>query len=328
MATVVVGVDIGGTNVVSGLVDEGGRVLGRDSRPIRATLDARPATAETMVDQIASSIVGAVEVGGRSMDDAAAIGLGSPGPLDPVEGVIYNPANVPEFENLPLRKLVRDHLGVPVFLDNDANLVALGENWLGAGRGSRHFMCVTLGTGIGGGIVSDGRLLRGKGGNAAEIGHVSIDHSGPRCDCGNYGCLELYASSSGVVRRTRERIRAATTPTGLRDSVALTSEAIFEAAGAGDPLAREIFEGTGFLLGCGIVSAVNFLDLEVIVLFGGLARAGDLLYGPIRSTIRERVATGMWENVRVVPAELGDDAALIGGAKLALEGLAGEAPGG
>ena len=168
---------------------------------------------------------------------------------------------------------MRQALETPVVVDNDANLAAFGEQWQGAGRKAPHFLCVTLGTGVGGGWVCNGELIHGFNGNAAEVGHITIDWNGPRCPCGNYGCLELYVSATAMVRRTRERLETEAPETAL-NARGLTTQAIFEAAEAGDAFARAMFEETGTLLGIGLVSLVSVTNVEVVALCGGLARAG------------------------------------------------------
>ena len=250
----------------------------------------------------------------------AGVGVGAPGPLDPFEGMTISPENLPPLKNTPLKKLLEEQLNLPVMIDNDANVVALGEQWKGAGRDVDNFLCVTLGTGVGGGAVSQGKLLRGFNGNAAEIGHTSIDLNGPRCNCGNYGCLELYASSTGMVRRTLERMRRENPETILSGETNLTTRDLFLAVQQGDRFAREMFEETGLFLGVGLVNAINMLNVEVVALTGGLAGAGDLIFEPVQRTIQERGLVGVKEHVRVVPVQLGEDAALLGAAKLVMEG--------
>ena len=216
-----------------------------------------------------------------------------------------------------LRELLEEDLSRPVRVDNDANMAAFGEQWLGAGRGVDHFLCVTLGTGVGGGWVSEGCLMRGFNGNAAEVGHVTVDHAGPRCACHNYGCLEMYASATAMVRRTAERIEETQPDTSL-DVNGLTTRAMFDVAEAGDAFAQAMFEETGTFLGIGIVTLVNVTNVEMVALAGGLAAAGDLIFEPTRRTFMDRGTVGVREHVRIVPAALGDDAGLLGAARLAM----------
>jgi len=217
-----------------------------------------------------------------------------------------------------VKREVSEATGLRVAVDNDANMAAYGEQWLGAGRGVDHFLCVTLGTGVGGGWVADGRLMRGFNGNAAEVGHITMDVNGPPCACGNSGCLEQYASATAMVRRTRERMAQQQPETGL-DADTLTTRTLFEAAEAGDAFAQEMFEETGMYLGVGLVSLVAVTNVEMVALGGGLSQAGKWIFEPTRETFLERGAVGVKEHVRIVPTELGDDAGILGAARLARE---------
>jgi len=306
-----IGVDLGGTNTRAGLVNESGEILGRARRP--TVLDQG---AETVVKGIADCAREAAQAGGASLSEITGVGVGSPGPLDPFEGVIISPENLPCLRGVRLKDELEGLLERPVVVDNDANLAALGEQWLGAGKGQDHFLCVTLGTGVGGGWVSEGQLMHGFNGNAAEIGHMSLDYDGPACLCGNKGCLEQYASATAMVRRTKEKMLAEKPETTLTVD-GLTTRAIFEAAEAGDAFAEGMFEETGFFLGTGLVNLVSVLNVRCIALAGGLALAGDRILEPAKKTYLERGTKGVKEHVSIVLATLGDDAGLLGAARLA-----------
>ena len=306
-----VGVDLGGTNTRAGLVTDSGEILARARRPTVLNRGA-----DAVVDGIAQCVRQAVQAGGISLDDVEGVGVGSPGPLDPFTGVIISPENLPCLHGVPLKDKLQALLHRPVAVDNDANLAALGEQWLGAGKGVAHFLCVTLGTGVGGGWVSDGRLMHGFNGNAAEVGHMSLNYEGPACLCGNRGCLELYASATAMVRRTREKMLASGPSTVLK-SDGLTTRAIFEAAEAGDSFAHQMFEETGFFLGMGLVNLVSVLNVNRIALAGGLALAGDRILEPARRTYLQHGTVGVKEHVSIVLATLGDDAGILGAARLA-----------
>ncbi|MFH1008131.1 MAG: ROK family protein [Candidatus Latescibacterota bacterium] len=309
-----VGVDLGGTNIVSGLVREDGKVAARDKRST-----SQDAGLSGSLRQMKDSVRAVVAEGGIAMGDLAGIGIGSPGPLDPLEGIIIAPENLPAWRDVPLKRIFEDTFGVRTVLDNDGNVAALGEQWKGSGKNVGDFLCVTLGTGIGGGAICGGKLLKGFNGNAAEIGHITIDHNGPQCPCGNRGCLELYASATGIVRWTKVRMAQEDPETSLTLGADLTARKIFEAARDGDVFACEMFGRTGTLLGAGLVSAINLLNVSVIALGGGMADAGDLIFEPVRRTILERGLPGVREHVRVVPVELGEDAAILGAAKNAMD---------
>lgn len=315
MEKLFVGVDIGGTNVASGLIDEEGNLLQRDKRPILAQVSQ-----DTSLKQLVDGIRAVAEKEGISANELGGVGIGSPGPLDPFQGVALSPVNLPTWGTVPLKKIVEDAFGVPVTVDNDANVVAVGERWKGAGIDVDNFLCATLGTGIGGGAICEGRLLHGFNGNAVEIGHITVDFNGPRCGCGNYGCLELYASASAIARRTRQRMERERPKSLLSEAEQITSKTVFEAAQRGDKFALEMFEETGFFLGVGLVSAINLLNVEMVALTGGLANAGDLIFKPVRRTILERGFPGVKEKIRVIPTQLGEDAALFGAAKVAIDG--------
>jgi glucokinase len=301
-----VGVDLGGTNTRAGLVTESGEITVRSRTPTRLDLGS-----DGVIEGIASCVNEVMA--GQEID---AVGIGAPGPLDPYEGVIISPENLPCMHGVRLMDRLEALLSLPVTVDNDANMAACGEQWLGAGKGVAHFLCITLGTGVGGGWISNNLLMRGFNGNAAEVGHVSIDKDGPRCPCGNYGCLELYASATAMVRRTKERLVGERPETSLILD-GLSTEVIFQAAEAGDAFAQEVFEDTGALLGIGIASLASAMNVEVIALCGGLARAGDRLFEPVRRVYADRGTVGVKEYVRIVPGLLGDDAGILGAARLA-----------
>ncbi len=316
MGRLYVGVDLGGTNIVSGVLDEDGNVVSRDKRPTMLQL-GRDRSILRLIDSIRESISKA----GVKVEELSGIGIGSPGTLDPFAGVIIAPENLPDWRNVPIVEIIQKEFDVPTVLDNDANVVAVGEQWKGAGKGFDSFLCVTLGTGVGGGAICNGKLLTGFNGNAAEIGHLTVDYKGPRCNCGNYGCMELYASATAIVRRAKEKIRSENPDTVLSEFDGFTAEDIHKAAKGGDRFAVEMFEETGFFLGVGLVSAINVLNVEVIAITGGMAKAGDLIFEPVRETILERGLPGVKDKVKVIPVELGEDAALMGAAKISIDRL-------
>tara|TARA_B100001123_G_scaffold447101_1_gene603628 strand:+ start:8670 stop:9608 length:939 start_codon:yes stop_codon:yes gene_type:complete len=303
-----VGVDLGGTNTRAGLVTATGEIIGRSRTPTRLELGS-----EGVIEGIASCVR---EVTASVDKEVQAVGIGAPGPLDPYEGVIISPENLPCMHGVRIKALVEDSVSLPVTVDNDANMAAFGEQWLGAGQGVAHFLCVTLGTGVGGGWVCEGALMRGFNGNAAEVGHITINMDGPRCPCGNYGCLEMYASATAMVRRAGEKLNGVHSETDLVMD-GLTTETLSQAADAGDVFAREMFEETGEMLGIGLASLVSVLNVEIVALCGGLAQAGDRLFDPARRTYVERGTVGVKEHVEIVPGLLGDDAGILGAARLA-----------
>jgi glucokinase len=245
--------------------------------------------------------------------------------VDPVENQVVDSPNLRRWEGFPLAQRLEAAFRVPTFLENDVNSMAYGEWKRGAGRGTRHMLCLALGTGVGGGIILDGKLYRGARGAAGELGHTTLDMHGPHCSCPNVGCLERHIGSESIVAMARQKLAASTSPSPLRDlgDDDLTPGALDRAAEAGDSLAAQVFEDVGALLGQGLVSLVNVFDPERVVLGGGVMKAGAKLLEPARRVVRARAMSVPARYVEIVPAELGDDAALIGATLLAAERVAG-----
>ncbi len=317
-----VGVDLGGTNVGAGLIDSEGTILARDERPTLAR-----ESAEAPLNQICDTIVQAVKNGGMTMGDISGIGIGSPGPLDAKRGVVMRAGNLPHWYDFPLASSVQERLGPFTCIQNDATVFAFGEWWMGAGKGLSDFFVLTLGTGIGGGAVSQGKLLTGFNDNACEFGHTSIDYNGVQCWCGQRGCIESYASANGIVRMTNEALANEHITSSLEkyrmNPGELTSKDIFDAAMDGDDFAQDMFRKAGYLLGCALVNALNILNFEVCAIGGKMARAGDLIFGPARKALYERGFQSYVEQVKIVPAQIPDDAAILGAARLVIEQEAG-----
>lgn len=307
-----VGVDVGGTKVAALLVDTAGEVLDRTER-------ATP-RGDDLEGSVATVVAAARDV--RS-DHVAAVGIGAAGLVDFAAGAIrFAPNNA--WRETPLRDRVSEALGLPCLLDNDANAAAWAEYRFGAGRGTRELLCVTVGTGIGGGIVAGGRLLRGARGFGAEIGHTIVEPGGPRCGCGNEGCWEQVASGLAIQRLGREAARrepgSKLAALAGGDPERVTGRMVTEAARSGDPVAVGILAEVGRRLGEGIAGLVNILDPEVVVVGGGASEAGDLLLEPARAACRGAVeGRGHRPEVPILAAELGNDAGAIGAATLALE---------
>jgi glucokinase len=309
-----IGVDIGGTKVAALLVDTGGSVLDRTER-------ATPR--DDLEGSIETVVATAQDV--RS-DHVVAVGIGAAGLVDFAAGAIrFAPNNA--WRETPLRDRVSEALGLPCLLDNDANAAAWAEYRFGAARGTRELLCVAVGTGIGGGIVTGGRLLRGARGFGGEIGHTIVEPGGPRCGCGNEGCWEQVASGLAIQRLGREGARHDPS-SGLAemaggDAERVTGRMVTEAARGGDPAAEGILAEVGRRLGEGIAGLINILDPELVVVGGGASEAGDLLLEPAREASRGAVeGRGHRPEVPIVAAELGNDAGAIGAATLALEELA------
>lgn len=302
----VLGVDIGGTNTDLGLVDREGRCLAQGSLPTRAQEPAR-----AFFPRLARAARGLLD--GR---EPCAIGVGAPNG-NALHCSIEDPPNL-AWGRIDLGAALAPWFSAPVAADNDANAAALGELRFGAARGMRDVIVITLGTGLGSGLIVDGRLLRGSTGFAGEIGHVTVDPAGRLCGCGRRGCLETYASATGLVTTLRDGLATREAPSALRDlgSTALTAEAIHRAALAGDALALEAFAFTGDLLGRALADSVAHTSPEAIFLLGGLARAGDLLFEPVRRSLEAHLFAPFRGTAAVLASGIAGNAAVLGAAAL------------
>jgi glucokinase len=313
----IAGVDLGGTNIVVGLIPiEGGEVLGMRTQVTDATRGAKHVV-DRMVAMVEEAIAEVTAEAGTTRDAVAGVGIGSPGPLDRKTGTVINTPNL-GWRNFPLRDLMANALHLPCTLDNDANCATYGEWWLGAGRGTQTLVGITLGTGIGGGIVLNGEIFHGCSDVAGEIGHMTIDSNGRRCKCGNYGCLEQYASGPAIALRAVEGLDAGA-PSMLIDMVGgrledITAATVYEATVSGDPYATEVMKDTARFLGAGIASIINVLNPEMVVIAGGVTRAGEHLFEPLRAEVRRRAFRSAQECCRIVSGELPGTAGVIGAA--------------
>jgi glucokinase len=307
-----IGADLGGTKMAIGVVDSEQRVLHRGTEPTTGL------ALDVLLDTLEQELRDAVE----ACPDLEAIGLGVPSTIDHDRGLAITSVNLP-IVNVPIRDLISKRLGLPVFIDNDANLAALAEHRFGAGRGARNMVLLTIGTGIGGGLVLDGQLYRGTTGAGAELGHMVIDENGPRCqgNCPNHGCVEALASGTALGKAGR--IAAENHPDSVLGRALAAGEQIdgktvTDAALDGDQVAIEAVDEIGHHLGVALASYANIFEPDVIVIGGGVAAAGELLLAPARSEVRTRALAPMNETP-VVAAELGNEAGMIGAAAMALE---------
>jgi glucokinase len=316
----VLGIDIGGTNLVVGNVAEDGSVLhALGTEPTHAE-----AGATAVVDRLVELAERAIARTRREVPGAqiVGVGVGAPGPLDTRSGVVLLTPNL-GWVNMPLRKIIHDRLGLPTALDNDANCAVLGEWWVGAARGARHAIGITIGTGIGGGLVLDGKLYHGASDVAGEIGHTTIDTEGRRCKCGNYGCLEAYASGPNIAMRAIEAAEAGAETSLSRlvdgDLRKITAQTVYEAAREGDELALEVVNDTAKFLGIGIANLLNIFNPEVVVVCGGVTLAGDHLFVPLRREVARRAFKPAVQACRIVPGELLNTAGVYGAARVFLD---------
>jgi glucokinase len=312
----ILGIDIGGTKLAVALATPHGTVLGEARQPSDAA--SGPDGMIAAVNEMARRVV---DEAGMELDDVDRVGIACGGPLDPWRGVVRNALNNPGWIEVPLVARIEAALGRPAYLDNDANAAALGEHRFGAGRGVPDLVYLTLSTGVGGGVIAGDRLLRGANGNAAELGHLTVDAHGRRCHCGSIGCLEAYASGTKIAVRTREALAADDRPSVLRDRdpEALSAVDVVDAVRAGDGLAKSVWDETTTLLGAGIASMIHAFNPSRVLLGGGVTKAGDLLFEPVRRVVAERTMPWLHEVVSILPAELGDRSGVLGAVAIALD---------
>ncbi|MFQ5912911.1 MAG: ROK family protein [Nitrospinota bacterium] len=297
---VYIGLDVGGTNLKLSLITPAGEILTRLNRPspIGGNDEIRRAFAE--------AVRAACE--GKKV---AGIGIGCAGVLSGDRRTVRASPNLPGIEGFPICDFLEDEFGAKTFLENDANAIALGEFWRGAGADARTLIVITLGTGVGTGFILDGRLWKGAHGMGAEGGHTVIDIKGPRCHCGNHGCLEAFVGAYAIVRRLNEKL-AGGRKSRLGPGVEHTVEEIAAAAQKGDGLAVEVLEETGSFLGVGLANFANLFNPEKIVITGGVSRSGKAILGPAEKEAKRRAFGAVTESLKVVPGQLGDDAGPLG----------------
>jgi glucokinase len=311
----IVGVDVGGTNIVVGAMPvDGSREYALRSRPTHAHL-GQEGVADRIAEMVNEVIRATTEETGAERADFAGVGIGSPGPLDRDSGVVIITPNL-GWRDFPLRDAVSKRVGLPATLDNDANCATLGEWWCGAAKGHQHVVGLTIGTGIGGGLILNGVLYHGASDSAGEVGHTTIDGTGRRCKCGNYGCLEAYASGPAIAERAAEAVSGGEASL-LRDLVdgdltQITARTVYEAATRGDLIAREVVRETARFLGTGVANLVNIFNPDVVVLAGGVTQAGEALFEPLRAEVRRRAFRPAVEACRIVPGALEGSAGVVG----------------
>lgn len=312
MASTVLAADFGGTNLRAAIVEEGGELLERHD-----ILTPSEATPEGILGKIAELLGGIVETSGERPVAAC---LAVPGLINADEGKVLVAPNIAGFRNLVLTTPIEQRLGIPTYIENDASAAALGEFRFGAGRGTRHLLHATLGTGIGGGIVVDRKLYRGATGLAGEIGHIVIDPGGPKCNCGSRGCLEAMVSGVAFAERSKKLIASGKAPilAGLVGDRQPKGRDLFAAAQQGEQVAEAEIRHGGHLLGLGLGSLVNVLNPDAVTLSGGLVNMGEMLLGPLRGAMHS-IAYGPASGTIVRLSELGDDAGLLGAAAVAFE---------
>jgi glucokinase len=311
----IIGVDLGGTNISAGAMPEdGSRQIAVRREPTRADQGADSVTERIgrMVDTVIAETIAET---GAKRDEFLGVGIGAPGPLDREKGLVVVAPNL-GWRNYPLRDRVSQLVELDAAIDNDANCATFGEWWQGAARGARHVVGLTIGTGIGGGLILDGKLYHGASDVAGEVGHSTIDSTGRRCSCGNYGCLEAYASGPAIAERAREALATedGAVLTRMVDGRLdlITAQTVYEASMAGDPVAREVVRDTARFLGIGIANLLNIFNPHVVVIAGGVTQAGDALFEPLRAEVKRRAFRPAVEAARIVPGTLPGTAGVVG----------------
>ncbi len=314
----ILGVDLGGSKILTAVVKSRGEMLSSDESTTPAT-EGR----EVVIQSILDSAHSALGQANCTISEISAIGIAAPGISNPEAGILFTSPNLPGWRNVLLRDIIQNKLGKRAFLINDANAAALGEFCFGAARGIRNFIYITLSTGIGGGIVIDGKIYTGAIGTAGEVGHMTIDDKGPICNCGNRGCWEMLASGTALAREARHRIKE-----GIRTSILeyaggdmekVTAQVIHSAAEQGDSLAKKLISRTGYYVGVGLANLINIFNPELIVIGGGLSNIGDMLLKPAFKVAGERAYKEAFQAVRFASAGLGRNSGVLGAAAFALQ---------
>ncbi|APH04390.1 ROK family glucokinase [Bacillus weihaiensis] len=309
-----VGVDLGGTTIKMAFINFYGEIVEKWEIPTDKT-------GKNITTDIAKAIDTKLEMLGYPKSKLSGIGMGAPGPVNLDEGLIYETVNL-GWKNYPLRDHLEMETGLPAVIDNDANLAALGEMWKGAGDGSKDIICVTLGTGVGGGLISNGEVIHGVNGAGGEIGHITVvPDGGAPCNCGKTGCIETIASATGIVRIAKERLEGSEQKTYLHtileEKGEITSKDVFEAVHKGDEVAEGIIEFVTANLGLMLANVANGLNPERIVIGGGVSKAGDILISRVEKYFKQFAFPRVRDAATITTATLGNDAGVIGGAWLA-----------
>lgn len=304
-----IGVDLGGTNIAAGVVNENCEIVFRGSVPTNAGRDF-----DEIVKDMGGLINKLLADSNISPEEVKYVGIGAPGVLDNEAGTVTDNSNI-KWVNYPIREKLQQYINKPVFLGNDANVAAWAEYMGGVGRGTKNFLMLTLGTGVGGGMVLDGKLYTGSHNIGAEIGHTTFKAGGAQCGCGNHGCIEAYCSATALIKRAKAALEK-DNDSSLAKAAKISAKTVVDAAAAGDRLALKIFDEYTDDLAQVIASMINFLDPDVIALGGGVANAGEFLLKPVREKYPMYVTFRAMEKTRVLAAKMGNDAGIIGSAVL------------
>ncbi|MBI3599254.1 MAG: ROK family protein [Nitrospinae bacterium] len=314
MKDYVIGLDLGGTNIRAAAVTREGEILHRVKIPTEVPKGRK---------RVIANILKVIETIRQELKGfkLSAIGMGIPGIIFFDKGIVAQSPNFPDWIDFNLRERMSKDLDVPFYIDNDANLAAVGEGWIGAGKDFNSFCMFTLGTGVGGGIVLNKNIWRGEYGMAGELGHITIYPDGHLCNCGNRGCLEQYASATGIVRMAKEKSQIPRPTIVSAPKSQITANTIYQSAKKGDTYSLEIFQKMGRILGIGIADIVNILNIELFIIGGGVADAWDYFAPSTIEEIGKRTYRVTGERVKVIKAKLGDDAGIFGAAYVAINEL-------
>jgi len=312
----VLGVDLGGSKILTAVVNRQGEMVSRD-HSITPAAKGPDAVIQTLLESTERTLNKA----GMTATQLEAICVGAPGLSNPETGVVFTSPHLPGWEDVPLRQIIEDKMGVKTLLINDASAAALGEMYFGAAKGARNFIYITISTGIGGGIVIDREIYAGSLGTAGEIGHMTIDTDGPRCNCGNTGCWETLASGTALAREAKRHVKGGAKTLILEytdgEVDKVDAESVHKAAQQGDTLAKELIAQISYYVGVGLANLINIFNPELIVIGGGLSNIGDMLLEPAYKLAGERTYKASFNSVRFARAELGRDSGVIGAAAYA-----------
>jgi len=302
----VLGIDLGGTNARLGLVSFSGKVFHRTYFSTRRYVQKRKWLINALIEA-SNHLLSRHHLNKKNL---YGIGIGLPGPINYAQGIVHFLPNIPHWKNTPLKKIIQQRMNIPVFIDNDVNLITLAESRFGAGKGAKNLLCMTLGTGVGGGLIVENKLYRGASFSAGEVGHIPINENGPHCNCGGIACLESYVGNNAILKSARQVFK--------ND---ITLERLSAMAQSGNTKARKIWQDAGEKIGIALAGVVNVFNPEKIIIGGGVANAGAQLFSSIRKTVTKRAMPTQNKIVRIVKAQLSDDAGLIGAMLLVKDNL-------
>ncbi|QEK11875.1 ROK family protein [Crassaminicella thermophila] len=307
----VIGIDLGGTKISGAVANFKGDVVSQYTLPTKAEEGEK-----AVLERIITVVEEVIKESNVDKEKIVSIGIGSPGPLDAKEGKIITTPNLP-FKNFNIVKPLVDKFHIPTYLDNDANVAAIGEYVFGAGKGTNNMVFITVSTGIGGGAILNGKIYRGNTCNALEIGHMTLEKKGPRCNCGNYGCAEALASGTAIAKAARKQVEKGLS-TSLSSYEKITAYEVFKEAEKGDKLAKNILNEALNYLGICVANIITSFDPEMVIIGGGVSKGGDIVFEKVNEVVKTRCFKAMWESTKIVPAALGTDAGVKGAVALAI----------